>query len=82
MRNAKTKALEVVQMFNQVLGPPLVIREESHDEFLGLPVDSSESHNREHTSFQEKVAMATVTASVKVFVIFEIKEKPRSRKKK
>ena len=83
MRNAKNKAADVVQMFNQVLGSPLVIREEQHDEFFGTSADLSHDQNQEaQETFQQRVAMATVTVTVKVFVIFEIKEKARMRKKK
>ena len=81
VRNAKNKALEVVQMFNQCLGPPVLIREEQYEEFVGNHTEHSDKAEGELT-FQQKVAIATVTVIVKIFVIFEIREKSKARKRK
>lgn len=83
VRNAKSKALEVVQMFNQSLGPPILIREEHYEEFVGNSREMSlENKDMEQLTFQEKVAVATVTVTVKIFAIFEIREKMKARKQK
>lgn len=81
VRNAKNKALEVVQMFNQYLGPPVLIREEHYEEFVGSHTEHGDKAEGELT-FQQKVAIATVTVIVKIFVIFEIREKAKARKRK
>lgn len=81
VRNAKNKALEVVQMFNQCLGPPVLIREEHYEEFVGNHTEHGDKAEGELT-FQQKVAIATVTVIVKIFVIFEIREKSKARKRK
>ncbi|XP_078355209.1 LOW QUALITY PROTEIN: interleukin-1 receptor-associated kinase 1-binding protein 1-like, partial [Oculina patagonica] len=83
VRNAKNKALEVVQMFNQCLGPPVLIREEHYEEFVGNHTEPSRGDNaEEQLTFQQKVAITTVTVIVKIFVIFEIREKAKVRKRK
>lgn len=83
VRNAKNKALEVVQMFNQCLGPPVLIREEHYEEFVGNHTEPSLGNNPEgQLTFQQRVAIATVTVIVKIFVIFEIREKAKARKRK
>lgn len=83
VRNAKNKALDVVQMFNQSLGPPVLIREEHYDEFVGNNTELSHGDKaEEQLTFQQKVAIATVTVNVKIFVIFEIREKAKARKRK
>ena len=81
VRNAKNKALEVVQMFNQCLGPPVLIREEHYEEFVGNHTEHGDKAEGELT-FQQKVAIATVTVIVKIFVIFEIREKAKAHKRK
>ena len=81
VRNAKNKALEVVQMFNQCLGPPVLIREEHYEEFVGNTIEHGHKAEGELT-FQQKVAITTVTVIVKIFVIFEIREKAKARKRK
>ena len=68
-------------MFNQRLGPPVLIREEHYDEFVGNHTEYGDKAYGELT-FQQKVAMTTVTVIVKIFVIFEIREKAKARKRK
>ena len=68
-------------MFNQSLGPPILIREENYEEFFGPSHELPTSNKTEELTFQQKVAMATVTVSVKIFVIFEIREKVKTRKR-
>lgn len=86
VKNAKTKALQVVQMFNQMLGPPITIKEDRYEEYVG-PVgehihrDSEKQDGQAH-SYSDKIAMATVTVCVKVFVVFEIKEKVKIHKRR
>jgi len=83
VRNAKNKALEVVQMFNQSLGPPVLIREEHYDEFMGANMETThEGKTEDQLTFQQKVALATVTVNVRIFVIFEIREKAKVHKRK
>ena len=70
-------------MFNQSLGPPILIREEHYEEFVGNHTElSQENKAEEQLTFQQKVAIATVTVTVKIFVIFEIREKVKARKRK
>ena len=70
-------------MFNQSLGPPILIREEHCEEFVGNGREMSlENKDMEQLTFQEKVAVATVTVTVKIFAIFEIREKMKARKQK
>ena len=70
-------------MFNQSLGPPILIREEHYEEFVGNSREMSlENKGMEQLTFQEKVAIATVTVTVKIFAIFEIREKMKARKQK
>ena len=70
-------------MFNQSLGPPILIREEHYEEFVGNHTESLHGDKaEEQLTFQQKVAVATVTVIVKIFVIFEIREKAKARKKK
>lgn len=68
-------------MFNQCLGPPVLIREENYEEFVGNHTEDGDKADGELT-FQQKVAIATVTVIVKIFVIFEIREKAKARKTK
>ncbi|XP_068755376.1 interleukin-1 receptor-associated kinase 1-binding protein 1 homolog [Montipora capricornis] len=85
VRNARNKALEVVQMFNQSLGPPLFIREEQFDEFVGSTNTESVHGERtpeEQMTFQQRVTLTTVTVNVKIFIVFEIREKAKTRKRK
>lgn len=81
VRNAKNKALEVVQMFNQSLGPPILIREEHYDESVGTSTEHADK-TEDQLTFQQKVAAGTVTVNVRIFVIFEIKEKAKAQKRK
>ena len=67
-------------MFNQSLGPPVLIREEHYDEFVGTNTETM--HSEEQLTFQQKVALATVTVNVKIFIVFEIKEKAKAHKRK
>ncbi|EDO32163.1 predicted protein [Nematostella vectensis] len=85
VKNAKNKALQVVQMFNQILGPPITIREESYEEIMGTPnehPETSESQKKHAHSFHDKIMQATVTVNMKVFVSFEIREKAIVHKRK
>lgn len=68
-------------MFNQRLGPPFLIREEHYDEFVGNHTEDGDKADGDLT-FQQKVAITTVTVIVKIFVIFEIREKAKARKRK
>ena len=68
-------------MFNQSLGPPVLIREEHYDEFVGTHTEHVDT-TEEQLTFQQKVAVATVTVNVRIFVIFEIREKAKARKRK
>lgn len=43
---------------------------------------SLENKDMEQLTFQEKVAIATVTVTVKIFAIFEIREKMKAHKQK
>lgn len=81
VRNAKNKALEVVQMFNQSLGPPILIREEHYDESVGTSTEHADK-TEDQLTFQQKVAAGTVAVNVRLFVIFEIKEKAKAHKRK
>ena len=71
--------MEVAQLFNQTVGLPLVIREESYDEYCGI---SNGRNGSEPDTFQQKIDAASVTVSVRIFVIFEIMEKARRKKRK
>ena len=83
VRNAKNKALEVVQMFNQSLGPPVLIREEHFDEYVGANMETIHGDRTEaQLTFEQKVALATVTVNVKIFIVFEIREKAKAHKRK
>ena len=83
VRNARNKAMEVVQLFNQTVGLPLVIRELHHEEYCGLPCQTSSVEQcNDQLTFQQRISAASVTVSVKIFVVFEIREKVRSKKKK
>lgn len=83
VRNAKNKALEVVQMFNQSLGPPVLIQEQHYDEFVGTNTETMHrDKTEEQLTFQQKIAVATVTVSVRIFIIFEIREKAKAHKRK
>ena len=82
VQNAKKKSMEMVQMFNQSLGPPLLIKEEHYEEYVGTNLELLQNAKTEQLSFQQMVAMATVTVSVKIFVIFEIRDKAKVLKHK
>lgn len=71
-------------MFNQILGPPITIREDRFEEYTGQPHDQLhvDNDNVEGQTHSDKIAQATVTACVKVFVVFEIKEKTKIHKRK
>ena len=70
-------------MFNQSLGPPVLIREEHYNEFMGANMETTdEGKTEDQLTFQQKVALATVTVNVRIFVIFEIREKATVHKRK
>lgn len=71
-------------MFNQILGPPINIREDRFEEYTGQPYEQHHTGDEktEELSYSSKIAQATVTVSVKVFVVFEIKEKAKIHKRK
>lgn len=70
-------------MFNQCLGSPVLIREEHYEEFMGNHAEPLHGDKtEEELTFQQKVAIATVTVIVKIFVTFEIREKAKARKRK
>ena len=69
-------------MFNQSLGPPIFIREEQYNEYVGTNSEIINSdRTEEQMTFQQRVTIATMTVSVKIFIIFEIKEKAKTRKR-
>lgn len=69
-------------MFNQSLGPPIFIREEQYNEYVGSNAETiNGDRTEEQMTFQQKVTIATVTVSVKIFIVFEIKEKAKTRKR-
>jgi uncharacterized protein YggE len=86
VKNARNKALQVVQMFNQILGPPITIKEDRYEEYVGPVSNHMHSDNDKQDghvqSYSDKITMATVTVCVKVFVVFEIKEKAKIHRRK
>nr|XP_033793432.1 interleukin-1 receptor-associated kinase 1-binding protein 1 [Geotrypetes seraphini] len=71
--NARGKAQEVCRMLGQVLGKPLLIREEKLKEW---------ACQTESLTIQQKIKSGTVFVSSKVFVTFEIKAKEKHEKNK
>lgn len=70
-------------MFNQSLGPPVLIREEHYDEYVGTNMETIHGdRTEEQLTFEQKVALATVTVNVKIFIVFEIREKAKAHKRK
>ncbi|XP_030051488.1 interleukin-1 receptor-associated kinase 1-binding protein 1 [Microcaecilia unicolor] len=69
--NARRKAQDVCRLVGHALGKPLLIREEELREWECQP---------ESLTNQQKIKNATVFASSKVFVTFEIKAKEKNKK--
>lgn len=81
MQNARQKALDVARLLRQGLGRPLAIREEETTEVEGSPRGSANGTDGPIT-FQQRIANATVTVTVKVFAQFELVSKEKGRQTK
>lgn len=78
VENARLKAHEVCNLLGQAVGRPLFVREEESREWR-----SEQQEGVARTlSLQKKVGQMSVTASSHVFVIFELRLKGGTRKKK
>ncbi|NXH48054.1 IKBP1 protein, partial [Dicaeum eximium] len=78
--NTRRKAQEVCRLFGQMLGKPLLIKEEETKEWGGH-IDSHLSHSDDSQTLQERIQNAAAYASCRVFAVFEIKGKENSRNK-
>lgn len=68
-------------MFNQCFGLFVLIREEYYEEFVGNYIEYGDKVEGE-LIFQQKVVIVIVIVIVKIFVIFEIREKLKVYKRK
>ncbi|XP_029452875.1 interleukin-1 receptor-associated kinase 1-binding protein 1 [Rhinatrema bivittatum] len=73
--NAQRKAQEICRLVGQALGKPLLIREEELKEW-----ECSTENQPYSSTVQQKIKNATIFASSKVFVNFEIKGKEKNKK--
>ena len=74
VRNCRSKALSIAQLLNQTLGSPILIQEENMTEHTG---ESQDQINKSVNSIQELIENNTVTISVKIYMIFECKERTK-----
>ncbi|XP_070567553.1 interleukin-1 receptor-associated kinase 1-binding protein 1-like [Ptychodera flava] len=79
VRNAKQKGIEVARLLRQSLGRPLMIREDYSHEWEGPAANEVPQDNEVPVSFQQRIANATITVSVKVFAAFELKPKEKGK---
>ncbi|XP_072498755.1 interleukin-1 receptor-associated kinase 1-binding protein 1 [Notamacropus eugenii] len=78
--NAWRKAQEVCQLVGQSLGKPLLIKEEETKEWEGQIDNQQLSDLAGSLSVQQKIQSATVHASSRVFLNFEVKKKEKKKK--
>ena len=77
VRNAKVKAAEIAQYLSARVGQPIAIREDYCNEVDG-PTSGTEIHDGAMT-IQNRMALASVTVSVKVTASFELKHKSKGK---
>lgn len=77
VENARLKAHEVCNLLGQALGRPLLVREEEFHEWRAGQREGVAST----LTLQEKVDQMSVTASSRVFVMFELRPKDSTRKR-
>ncbi|XP_034846845.1 interleukin-1 receptor-associated kinase 1-binding protein 1 isoform X2 [Mirounga angustirostris] len=80
VENARRKAQEVCNLVGQTLGKPLLIKEEETKEWEGQIDDLQSSRLSSSLTVQQKIKSATIHASSKVFITFEVKGKEKKRK--
>ncbi|XP_068923082.1 interleukin-1 receptor-associated kinase 1-binding protein 1 [Petaurus breviceps papuanus] len=78
--NAWRKAQEVCQLVGQSLGRPLLIKEEETKEWEGQIDNQHLSDLAGPLSIQQKIQSATIYASSRVFLNFEVKKKEKKKK--
>uniref|UniRef100_A0A7N4Q135 Interleukin 1 receptor associated kinase 1 binding protein 1 n=1 Tax=Sarcophilus harrisii TaxID=9305 RepID=A0A7N4Q135_SARHA len=78
--NAWRKAQEVCQLVGQSLGKPLLIKEEETKEWEGQIDNQQLSDLAGSLSIQQKIQTATIFASSRVFLNFEVKKKEKKKK--
>ncbi|KAI8498674.1 PREDICTED: interleukin-1 receptor-associated kinase 1-binding protein 1-like [Branchiostoma belcheri] len=79
VRNARQKAVEVARLLRSSVGQPISIKEESCREWEGPPAQGQSHDQDKPMTYQERIAMATVTVQAKVFASFELKPKEKGR---
>ncbi|ERE76925.1 interleukin-1 receptor-associated kinase 1-binding protein 1-like isoform 2 [Cricetulus griseus] len=80
VENAWRKAQEVCDLVGQTLGKPLLIKEEETKELEGQFDDQQVSRIPGSLTVQQKIKSATIHASSKVFITFEVKGKEKKKK--
>ncbi|XP_004422108.1 PREDICTED: interleukin-1 receptor-associated kinase 1-binding protein 1 [Ceratotherium simum simum] len=80
VENAWRKAQEVCNLVGQTLGKPLLIKEEETKEWEGQIDDHQPSRLSSSSTVQEKIKSATIYATSKVFITFEVKGKEKKKK--
>nr|XP_060471986.1 interleukin-1 receptor-associated kinase 1-binding protein 1 isoform X2 [Panthera onca] len=80
VENAWRKAQEVCNLVGQILGKPLLIKEEETKEWEGQIDDLQSSRLSSSLTVQQKIKSATIHVASKVFITFEVKGKEKKRK--
>ncbi|XP_060061403.1 interleukin-1 receptor-associated kinase 1-binding protein 1 isoform X2 [Erinaceus europaeus] len=80
VENAWRKAQEVCNLVGQVLGKPLLIKEEETKEWEGQIEDHPSSRLSSSLTVQQKIKSATIHAYSKVSATFEVKGKEKKKK--
>uniref|UniRef100_A0A8C5L8J9 Interleukin-1 receptor-associated kinase 1-binding protein 1 n=1 Tax=Jaculus jaculus TaxID=51337 RepID=A0A8C5L8J9_JACJA len=81
VENAWRKAQEVCSLVGQTLGRPLLIKEEETKEWEG-PMDDHQSPRLSSSlTVPQKIKRATIHATSRVFVTFEVKGKEKRKKR-
>ncbi|XP_013401032.1 interleukin-1 receptor-associated kinase 1-binding protein 1 [Lingula anatina] len=71
VHNAKIKAQEIARSLNQSVGQAVSVSEDSSSEWEGTGEIAPEQ--LQHLTQQQRIAMATISCSVKVMAVFELK---------
>ncbi|CAO2634157.1 Interleukin-1 receptor-associated kinase 1-binding protein 1 [Lemmus lemmus] len=80
VENAWRKAQEVCDLVGQTLGKPLLIKEDEIKEWEGQIDDHQISRLPGSLTVQQKIKSATMHATSKVFITFEVKGKEKKKK--
>lgn len=79
VHNAKQKAQEMARFVHQAVGHPICIQEEETKEWEGQVEGVADLNAR--PTIQQRITQATVTVSCRVNVIFELKQKVKTKTK-